>query len=1777
MLACILSAALVAGVLSFFPGIVTPARAQDRNEFRVATWNMHNGAQGKWTEAIPRMLDEEHLNVLSLQEHNDPNFFEQRPAMFTRIGQLEQLGTDPNDRLGTYTFRNPTNGRTYYVYVLQRTNIAHRTRVIVTDRAADELRATPATAGPNSPRPAFGVRLGRTWLYNIHADSRANQLNDAPNLLEGIRTAHPNDPWITMGDFNVEPLRMLRDWDAVGPDEIMLSTGQQTQQNTMGRPEEFPPGSRGNEYDYAVANRVRPTDTPWTSRDYTGSDHYPVFFRFTALQDADGPLHTLRHQRDQRYIGVSDREDGRHFAEGSSTPALSSTFQESGSVVVRGVRFFLLVNPLSRRCLGTRSLVPKSSAGDEPALELVSCATDTPPNSQLWRFDENGALRNADDRAVWSDDASAEQVLRLGPAGKEQPQDTWEHCSWNAASQSLNRLELTPVSCSHGSAPPPALIDAPRGIDASFVDLSGAGKDIRFQLFSAGRTATLRFDPDKPEAADTLTPSRDFPEPENTFLQNADAAVSTLSSLGDGTFLVFGKDGRYARMKPGARGMVDATVAVADQPKPIGDAFHALRGTVFEHGVDAVFDVPGELALRNEVYLFKGDQYARMAVDLGGTGDKITNGPLSIADNWGDLKDKAPEFTRDLDSAFMFGEFAYLFKGDKYVKIKITPEANADRVVEGPARICARFKSLCGTVFDGEVVKNRGDLEMQQRAGHKSVGGQAPAQPGGVQPVGGRFATLTSAAGPAADLAGGNTAPGTRVLAWDPEGTKPNQQWALRDLGGGGTWQLGTASAPNTVLDRNMANQQVVVWGADPAKENQQWELEPGGQGWYALHSAVDQNCLTASGKGADLTVAPCDASAAQWWKLSFTTPPAGAGDPFDAAPDQRVAKPPVSGSQAQCRPDGMAATAGVDARYCDVYDAGGREWLGGAGHDKRVVGYFTGWRTGAKGDPRYLVKNIPWSKVTHLDYAFAGVVDNKISIGNTEDPTNPATGMTWPGVAGAEMDPSLPYRGHFNQLAKYKKLHPQVKSLISVGGWADTKGFYAMAGNADGSVNQAGIDTFADSMVGFLDRFKDAFDGVDIDYEYPTALPQTGNPNDWDLADPRRKGLQAGYTALMKTLRAKLDRAGADRGRYYLLTSAGSGSGYLVRGYDAGSALQYQDFVNVMSYDLHGSWNNFVGPQAPLYDDGRDNELAAAGVYNDTDPNTKDYRKTGYFNVDWAYHYYRGALPPGRINLGIPYYTRGWQNVSGGTDGLWGTAALPDQKQCRPGTGITAPCGSGAVGVDNVWHDSDGRGGEVAAGSNPLWHARNLQNGITPSYLSAYTDTSTEAGRLRGTYQEKYDPTLQASWLWNADKKVFLSTENDASIDAKTQYVKDNAIGGVMLWELAGDYTGGPGGQYGMGYDVTTRIDNALRNSGTYQADRAGATRLPDQVVDVRTELVDFPTDAKDMWSLQPTLRITNNTGTALVRGTEIAFDLPTSTPPVVKDGAWQPLTGLTPGRGGPNVGGLKADFHRLTITLEYCQDIAPGKSMDIPLKYYLPITGITNTVIRMDGKEYGTTGDLRRNVGRTEPPAVTGAECRAPQWDASRKNDKTRPYGPTVGRTWTAWDKGSGTWQLERGDGIVMDHNTREHRVGLWPAQDGNGNQAWKANVGDGGWYSLENGGLCMTAGDIAGDVTTTDCDRDNVRQHWWFVDTDPNTGVDGGTGAPRHGRTFKLRADNGTYAESATGATAPDTHIVSGDRAGATTGTVWWNGSYWRAEYWTMGEPGNDPAWLRIAARS
>lgn len=666
---------------------------------------------------------------------------------------------------------------------------------------------------------------------------------------------------------------------------------------------------------------------------------------------------------------------------------------------------------------------------------------------------------------------------------------------------------------------------------------------------------------------------------------------------------------------------------------------------------------------------------------------------------------------------------------------------------------------------------------------------------------------------------------------------------------------------------------------------------------------------------------------------------------------------PPVGNNDA-CRPEGMAVSAVANVPYCLVYDTAGREQLAN-GLQRRNIGYFTNWRTGKDGKQRYLASDIPWKNLTHINYAFAHIdSSNKISV-NAEVAGNESTDMTWPGVVGAEMDPSLAFKGHFNLLAKYKKQYPNMRVLVSIGGWAETGGyfgadgkrvssggFYSMTTNADGSINTAGINTFADSVVAFLRQYQ--FDGADLDYEYPTSLKDAGNPLDWTASTPRLKGLQASYRELMRVLREKLNAASVADNKYYQLSAAVPASGYLLRGMETFQAAKYLDFLNVMSYDLHGTWSPYVGPNAALYDDGKDGELVFYNIYNDP-----QYKGVGYLNTDWAYHFYRGMMPAGRINMGVPYYTRGWRDVKGGgAGGLWGDATT----QTCP-LGLVAPCGIGAYGVDNIWFDVDEAGKEQADGSNPMWHAKNLEKGIAGDYLAQF---NMSAANLVGKYTRYYDATLVASWLWNDTTKVFISTEDETAMQTKADWIIKNGIGGAMNWELAGDYDwdanqanlNGGKGQYVPGSSLTRLLADKFRSAAPYGNTVASSANpvsaiTPTEVIDVSVELNKFPM-GDDNFPITPTLHIVNNTGVAIPSGGKIRFQYPVSAPDSLSGGA---ITAVASGHTGNNIGGLKGDFHTVEMALPA---LAIGAAKDVKVTYVLPISGPSNIQITLKGKTF-------------------------------------------------------------------------------------------------------------------------------------------------------------------------------------------------------------------------------
>ncbi|KAJ8751624.1 hypothetical protein K2173_025779 [Erythroxylum novogranatense] len=153
------------------------------------------------------------------------------------------------------------------------------------------------------------------------------------------------------------------------------------------------------------------------------------------------------------------------------------------------------------------------------------------------------------------------------------------------------------------------------------------------------------------------------------------------------------------------------------------------------------------------------------------------------------------------------------------------------------------------------------------------------------------------------------------------------------------------------------------------------------------------------------------------------------------------------------------------------------------------------------------------------------------------------------------------------NLVSSLRTRVPPVKILLSIGGAAsDSNIFSTMASTTDTRL------TFVDSTIEVARKY--GFDGLDLDWEYPE--------NDKDMVN---------YAILLKQWRRGLVHEAKAAGRpRLLLTSAvyysPSFTVYgLPRSYPAYAVNRYLDFINVMSYDFHGSWENCTGPNSVLYD----------------------------------------------------------------------------------------------------------------------------------------------------------------------------------------------------------------------------------------------------------------------------------------------------------------------------------------------------------------------------------------------------------------------------------------------------------------------------------------------------------------------------------------------------------------------------------------------------------------
>ena len=336
------------------------------------------------------------------------------------------------------------------------------------------------------------------------------------------------------------------------------------------------------------------------------------------------------------------------------------------------------------------------------------------------------------------------------------------------------------------------------------------------------------------------------------------------------------------------------------------------------------------------------------------------------------------------------------------------------------------------------------------------------------------------------------------------------------------------------------------------------------------------------------------------------------------------------------------------------------------------IVGYYPAW----KSYEGYTPDKVDVSKLTHINYAFANIgPDYRISMGYPDkDPSN------------FEM---------FNEL---KKINPELKVLISVGGWNWSGRFSDMAATEENRLK------FADSCVEFIAKY--GLDGIDLDWEYPVVgglETNSKSPND-----------KQNFTMLLKEIREKLDARELKDNKDYLLTIAAGVNGTYISNTEADTFHKYLDYVNLMTYDMHGPWDTYSDFNSPLFDNNDQSFQYKISI----DSSVRQWLNTG--------------LPSDKLVVGVPFYGYKYDILKYDNEGLY----------------------QGHISSSALSYDA-----------------------IEKQYLN------------NPEYTKKFHEESLVPWLYN--EKTFISYDDSKSIALKAEYIREQKLGGAMIWELSQDSKG--------------------------------------------------------------------------------------------------------------------------------------------------------------------------------------------------------------------------------------------------------------------------------------------------------------------------------------------------------------------------------------------------
>ncbi|MBQ3891358.1 MAG: hypothetical protein II740_08455 [Lachnospiraceae bacterium] len=408
------------------------------------------------------------------------------------------------------------------------------------------------------------------------------------------------------------------------------------------------------------------------------------------------------------------------------------------------------------------------------------------------------------------------------------------------------------------------------------------------------------------------------------------------------------------------------------------------------------------------------------------------------------------------------------------------------------------------------------------------------------------------------------------------------------------------------------------------------------------------------------------------------------------------------------------------------------------------VIVYFANWNLDEK-EAMYggEVAGIPWESVTYVNHAFWEVYpegeDTESSFERREKGLPARTSFK---IAPTSEEPDLLddkeskvvaglKRNHFSEYEYFSDLYPDVNIMISVGGWSDSGFFSEMA------YTEEGRKSFADSCVNLIKEYP-WIDGIDIDWEYPAGsndgerYPEgegdEGCPIFGTQAEDREN-----YALMLKCLRDALTKEFGE-GEKKITACASASTGWTLPNQDWALAEPYLDLINIMTYDLAGTWDGSAG-------------LASSG----------NGAKSAvlYLKVK--------GIPTSKLCIGSPMYATVWKikedaniNINGQTED-----EAPNDSEIDSQT-LEDFEKEAVSGYEKVFEGGLYKKGEEFDKGGKGWHF-------------------------------KYHKIQDGVYMFNDDEsspyyRWYISYENEVSLCKKIELINQYDLAGIIVWETSED-----------------------------------------------------------------------------------------------------------------------------------------------------------------------------------------------------------------------------------------------------------------------------------------------------------------------------------------------------------------------------------------------------